>query len=101
MTSMHGRGGNSEIRRVVTDFVLAFALFWAVALAVVGGHSRAHAVPLPPLGSKTLLLDLAGSSRESPQAVSAPSSSTPFHGAQANRGQTYVLLSIAVAAILA
>jgi hypothetical protein len=41
------------------DFVLAFVLFWAVALSLSAGHTRAYAVSLPALATEAIRPDSA------------------------------------------
>src|SRR5205085_4419440 len=53
------RGG---LRRLGADFALAFILFWAVALSLSAGHTRAYAVFLPALDTQAILPDSAASS---------------------------------------
>jgi hypothetical protein len=101
MANMLGGAGNGELGRVIVDFVLAFALFWVVALTLSAGHGRAHAVPLPAMDSQAIRVDMAGSRHAGVHAVTATHTGNVFHRAQASREQTYLLLSIAIAAIVA
>lgn len=95
---MLGREGNREIRRIVADFMLAFLIVCAVALAVGPGHSRAHAVPLPQIDSHAIL---EGSSRVSLPAAFTTRTNDYRYQTQTGRERAHVLLSIALAAVVA
>lgn len=92
------RRGNLRMRRGAADFITALALFWAVALFTSAQHAPAHAVPLPVL-AKNLV--------QSGEAAQPASLGTPaaagsgIRYASDNRGQTLVLLGIALAGLIA
>lgn len=90
-----------ELRRVLTDLALALALFWAVALAVSGDHTRAHAVPLPVIGVEALHPYAAASSPAVTRAGESRHAASSLRKAEASRDLALVLLSLAFAAIAA
>jgi hypothetical protein len=101
-----GRSGSYKrgrgLRRGLADFVLALALFWAIALAVGGSHTRAHAVTLPTIAKEAALFDDTASSRAT--ILRAAESRHAVHGihrAQAGQEYAFALLSIAFAALVA
>jgi hypothetical protein len=94
-------GTTRELRRGFADFALALALFWAVALAVSGSHTRAHAVPLPAISKGAGFLDDAASSPTRIGAAESRHALERSHKAQADQEHALVLLSLAFAAIVA
>jgi hypothetical protein len=101
MGTMFGRGKGGELRRVVGDFLLALALFWAVALGVSNSDHRAHAVPLPAISQDARSPDTPALSRTSAHlAHPGPTASAPRWG-ETSREQALALLSLAFAAIAA
>jgi hypothetical protein len=103
MTSMLDHGVTTGLRRVLTDFALALALFWGVALAFGSGHGKAHAVPLPVMSGTTLMLPGPESMGEDarPYLASVTPANTVYSRGQPSPLQAQVLLSLAFAAILA
>ena len=95
---MLGSGKRRSLRRWGTDFVLAFTLFWAIALSMGAGHTRAYAVYLPALAKEAILPDPAASG---PAGFRADQASQSVHKAQSSPEQARLLLSVAVAAIIA
>ncbi len=93
-------GGARELRRGLADFVLALALFWAVALAVNGSDIRAHAVSLPTI-AKEAILDTGALSLAGMQAAESRHAVHSFSKSEAGREQALMLLSLAFAAIVA
>jgi hypothetical protein len=102
---MRGRSGRYSrtrgLRRGLADFALALALFWAMALAISGSHTRAHAVPLPAIAKEAILADGAASSPASVRAADSRHTIHNVHKAQAGQGHAFALLSIAFAALVA
>ena len=78
--------------------VLAFILFWAVALSLSAGHTRAYAVSLPTLATEAILPDSAASS---PASFRTDRTNQAIHKAQTRPDQARLLLSVAFAAIVA
>ena len=72
---MLGSGKKVRSATLGADFVLAFILFWAVALSLSAGQSRAYAVSLPALAKEAILPD---------SAVSSPASLRTDRPSQAN-----------------
>jgi hypothetical protein len=95
---MLGSGKRGSLRRLGTDFALAFILFWAVALSLSAGHTRAYAVSLPALAKEAIRPDSAVSS---PASFRADQPSQAVHKAQTRPEQARLLLSVAFAAIIA
>ena len=95
---MLGSGKRDGLRRLGTDFALAFILFWAVALSLSAGHTPAHAVYLPVLAKEAILPDPAVSS---PTSFRTDQTGQAIHKAQTRPEQARLLLSIAFAAIIA
>jgi hypothetical protein len=95
---MLGSGKEGSLRRLGADFVLAFTLFWVVALFSSAGHSRTYAVSLPALAKEAILPD---SPAPSPASFRADRPSHTVHKAQTSPEQARVLLSVAFAAIIA
>jgi hypothetical protein len=95
---MLGSGKKDGLRRLGTDFALAFILFWAIALSLSAGHTPAHAVYLPVHTKDAILPDSAASRLAT---FRADQSSQAIHKAQTRPEQARLLLSVAVAAIIA
>jgi hypothetical protein len=98
---MTGTGNTSGFRRWITDFALAFVLFWAVAFAVSISHTRAYAVPLPVLGKELIVRDSAQANNANFRASEANRSNQAASKVQSSPGQALLLLSLAFAAIAA
>ena len=96
--TMLDTGKRGSLRRLGADFALAFALFWAVALPLSAGHTRAYAVSLPALAKEAIVPDAAVSS---PAGFRADQPSQAVHKAQTRPEQARLLLSVAFAAIIA
>jgi len=95
---MLGSGKRCTLRRLGADFALAFILFWAVALSLSAGHTRAYAVFLPALATEAILPDSAASS---PASFRTDQPNQAIHKAQTRPDQARLLLSVAFAAIVA
>ena len=95
---MLGAGRKVGLARWITDFAVAFVLFWAVAFALGGNHSRAYAVSLPALATEAILPDSAASS---PASFRTDQPNQAIHKAQTRPDQARLLLSVAFAAIVA
>ncbi len=95
---MLGSGKRCTLRRLGADFALAFILFWAVALSLSAGHTRAYAVFLPALDTEAILPDSAVSS---PASFRTDQPNQVIHKAQTRPDQARLLLSVAFAAIVA
>jgi hypothetical protein len=89
------------LRRGLADFGLALGLFWAVAFAVHGSHSRAHALQLPAISKEVILEDIAAASQASISAAELRQSAHALRKAQADHEVALALLSLAFAAIAA
>jgi hypothetical protein len=104
---MFGGGSYSELRRWIGDFVLALALFWAVAASVSGSNPPAYAVTLPRIGtvaSASGALAPGEPSLDAGRPVLVSSSSLghlQVNQSYPDRQQALVLLSLAFAAITA
>ena len=95
-------GKKHELGRWITDFALAFVLFWVVASTFGGHHSRAYAVSLPDLAKQAILPAPASSSAQAIFRSDRPETSGQiFHKAQTNPEHARLLLSLAVAALAA
>jgi hypothetical protein len=86
---------------MLADLVLALVFFWAVALSLGGEHTRAHAVPLPQIGSEALHPYAGASSPVSASAVARSHATASRLRNEQERGQALVLLSLAFAVIVA
>ncbi len=95
---MRGSGKRQSLRRLGTDFVLAFVLFWAIAVSLSAGHTPAHAVYLPARTIDAIMPDWVA---PSPATFQTVQSSQAVHKAQTRPVQARVLLSVAFAAIIA
>jgi hypothetical protein len=97
---MYGGGIGRRLRRGALDFVLALALFWTVAFAVSLNHSRAFAVPLPPVSNGSILRDVAGLN---PVNFHAPGSSSLYLAQEdpGRQSRALALLSLAFAGLVA
>lgn len=91
-------GKRGSLRRLATDFALAFILFWAVALSLSAGHTRAYAVSLPELAKEALE---PAASVTTPASFRADQPSQAVHKALTRPEQARLLLSVAIAAIIA
>jgi hypothetical protein len=89
------------LRRVLADLALALALFWAVAVAVSGGHTRAHAVPLPQIGGEVLHSYAGASSPAVAHLDDSRHVASSLRRAESGRGQALAFLSLAFAVIVA
>jgi hypothetical protein len=90
---MLGRARSSGLRVIAIDFVLVFALIWASAFTVAFVRSRAHAEGLHAAVVRAVAADLPG-------ARDADEDRTPGPAA-ASLATSYVLLSLAAAAVAA
>jgi hypothetical protein len=95
---MPDSGKKGGLRRLGADFALAFILFWAVALTLSAGHTRAYAVYLPALAKEAILPDPIVTS---PASFRTEQPSQAIHKAQTSPEQARLLLSVAFAAIIA
>lgn len=96
---MRGREGSSELRRIFADFAFAFVLLCTTALLVIGaGHNHAHAVPLPAIDSRAIL---EGSSQVGALPMPTRHASPDVHKAHTSPAHAQLLLSLALAAIVA
>ena len=97
---MRGAGNNYGLRRGITDFALAFILFWGMSLYMGAAHSPAHASLLPKRSAL-------------PQTQQAPATSAGYrfdhplqpelhaYKAATNPHHARLLLSLALAGIVA
>jgi hypothetical protein len=88
------------LRPIVIDFVLALALIWTAALAASIGHSRAYAGRPPVIGAGSVRT-AAGASLGGLVTGAGSQASDTLHHVRTQRLQTYLLLSLAVAALVA
>ena len=98
---MLGSGKPCTLRRLGADFALAFILFWAVALSLSAGHTRAYAVFLPALAKEAIMPEPALSRPASLRADRPGQIVQSAQKAQTSPGQARVLLSVAFAMIAA
>ena len=95
---MVGFGEKGSMRRLGTDFALAFVLFWAVALFWGVGQDQAYAVYLPAVAKETTAPD---STLSRPASHRTDQADQFVHKGQTRPEQARLLLSIAFAAIIA
>jgi len=88
-------------RRWVADFVVAFVLFWAAALALGAAHSRAYAVSLSVLVREILLPDVAPATPASLGVELSPKAGQTLHKPETSPDHARLLLSVAFAALAA
>ena len=88
-------------QRFAADFVMAFILFWAVAISFGASHSRAYAVSLPTLAKEAILPDSGVVSTPASLRGDPSSHPGPMHRAQTSPEHARMLLSLAFAAIVA
>lgn len=96
-----GHRPGRELHRVLADFLVALALFWAVTLAVSGDHTRAHAVPLAGIGADARHRGAVAPREASFRAGESRAVLQDHRKAARGRQQALVLLSLAFAAIIA
>jgi hypothetical protein len=100
-------GRNSELRLILIDFVLAFAVIWLVVFTVGVARGRAHAEGVSTIGALVRTMareNLASAGVAAPDIAPdiAPDMATPARKrTDAPRLPTYLLLSLSVAAMAA
>jgi hypothetical protein len=94
-----GSGKNSGLRLIFIDFVLAFVLIWTAVFTIGVARSRAHAEGVSAIGA--VVRTMAGHNLAS-AGVAAPEIASPtLQPVGRSPLQTYVLLSLCVAALSA
>jgi hypothetical protein len=92
-------GTGMRLRRGLADFILVLALFWTLVFVGSVNNGTAFAIGLPKVGNEAIMRDVAG---PDPVSFHAPGS-TSLYLAQEDprRPQTLLLLSVALAALVA